>query len=160
MGRWAPKFSARERQAVTSAMVDRGMTAPAVVAAAAAGKLEEGLAPFEISESTARDWAKEARRQQSGDASTSRPDAIADRALAILEQRMDTLEKQATQGAFRTNTANELKRLVQVAHEIKVMKKTPGPRTGRLAGAHGQPERNGDATSDLAQRLLATSDPD
>src|SRR5215211_7458931 len=111
MGRWTPKFDARQQQACTRTALS-GMNAAAVVAAAAAGELEDDLAPFRVSESTVRNWARDARLATTGAdappaapdddiASSSDPDAIADRALAILDKRMAALEEQTERGEFR-----------------------------------------------------------
>jgi hypothetical protein len=60
VGRYSPKLTQDQRDAVVRAVLD-GWSASEVVAAAAAGELD-GLKPFEISETACRDLRREAER--------------------------------------------------------------------------------------------------
>jgi hypothetical protein len=143
MGRFAPKLSDEMREAIRVAAAE-GRTAPEIVKLAAAGGLG-GLRSFDVSESTVRELAGEVRDPAAG-ATTQSPapvDVIATRAQAILEQEMARLEEKAKHG-LKNNEATALKRLLQVAREVKAIQlgfMAPGSRTRRLVD--GQ-QGNGD----------------
>jgi hypothetical protein len=166
VGRFAPKLSAEMREAIRAAAAEGG-SAREIVDLAAAGGLG-GVGPFAVSESTVRELAGEARREHGIAASahnaspapdptghtaldtperTAPIDAIATRAQAIIEQEMARLEQKSKHG-LKTQDATALKRLLQVAREVKAIQLgfvPPGARAKRLLEEHGQPHTgNGD----------------
>jgi hypothetical protein len=166
VGRFAPKLSDEMRKAIRAAAAE-GRSAREIVDLASAGRLG-GLRSFTVSESTVREIAGDARRMHGIAASahnaspaadptghsplnaperTAPIDAIATRAQAILEQEMTRLEQKSKHG-LKTQDATALKRLLQVAREVKAMQLgfvARGPRATRLLDEHGQPQRgNGD----------------
>jgi hypothetical protein len=160
MGRFAPKLSDGMRAAIRAAAAE-GRTGPEIVGLAAAGGLG-GLASFDVSESTVREVAGEAERDPTARSSrVAQPapvDAIATRAQAILEHEMDRLEGKSKHG-LKTQDASALKRLLQVAREIKAIQLgfiPPGPRTTRLLDGHGQPHtgNGGEERSPVLDRML------
>src|SRR4051794_21347150 len=105
MGRFAETYTYEQREALATAYVDRGLTAPQVVELAAAGALTyagERLEPFEARASSVRSYGGALRRRRAGLVKSSlteqaHRDAIealrvrlisaADRELAALERQ-------------------------------------------------------------------------
>jgi hypothetical protein len=62
IGRYDEKHSQEQRDAVIRFQLDGGASAPETAKAAAAGEL--GVPPFEVSPTSCRVWAREARRER------------------------------------------------------------------------------------------------
>ena len=149
MGRWAMELNPRIREILVAAQLEHGMSAAETARAAQAGELE-GLPPTRVSETTCRDLAAEAGREQEPGRRPAPVDAIAARAQAILEREMARLEEKSKHG-LKSPDATALRRLVQVAREIKAMQLGFAPRgraprncsrsmgTGRAEIAHPRP---------------------
>jgi hypothetical protein len=166
VGRFAPKLSDEMREAIRAAAAE-GRTARDIVDLAAAGRLGS-LRSFTVAESTVREIAGEARREHglahgdpapttAGQERTASIDAIATRAQAILEQEMARLEQKSKHG-LKTQDATALKRLLQVAREVKAMQlgfAARAPRATRLLEEHGQPHtgNGGELRSPIMDRI-------
>jgi hypothetical protein len=155
MGRWAPKFDGRQKEACVAA-ADRGMNAAAVVAAAAAGTLEDDLEPFVVSESIVRKWMKQAALGYEPPEPGSEPDPppetdpIADRARRIAEKTVDRIE------AIDNPTGRDLTDLRTALSIIEDVDRRGQRRaTGRKSRRRATRNGDSDAASDLARRLLA-----
>jgi hypothetical protein len=153
MGRWVPNLSQDERDAVTRAMLG-GMTAPEVVAAAAAGELE-GLPPFNISETATRDLRAEAERalpnRGRGTNGAPGPGPPADQSEAAEREYLD--EQIARLRSIKEPTADqfyELKAAMHTRDSIDRRAAKQAARASRLAG-----QEQSDEPSDFANRLLA-----
>jgi hypothetical protein len=151
MGRWAPQHDTRERQACIRAHLD-GTAAAAIVRAAAAGELEDGLEPFAVSESAVRQWAKKAQLKNPGPAPAEpdpppEPDPIDTRVRHIAEKtidRIEALDKPAGKDLADLRTAYSIIDDVNRRQQRRNTRRKSRARDG-----------NTDAASDLAQRLLA-----
>jgi hypothetical protein len=116
MGRYAPNLSNEQREAVTRAMLEDGMSAGEVVELAAAGQL--GLPAFEVSESTARDLRAEAERERdNGTVDDPGPpaDQATAQALAFAEREIARIEALETPSAKELSAYREALRIKQDA---------------------------------------------
>jgi hypothetical protein len=149
----AQQLNPEIRAVLVAAQLEQGMSAAETARAAQAGDLE-GLPPTRVGETTCRNLARAAERergaQSTGDETVPGPanpvvpiDAIATRAQAILEREMTRLEERSEDG-LRNQDATALKRLLQIAREVKAIDQLgspPGLRTRRLVGEHGEPAK-------------------
>jgi uncharacterized membrane protein YccC len=140
------------RGILTAAQLEQGMSAAEAARAAQAGELEN-LPPTKVSETICRELAAQARRASEPKAEAESPapvDWVATRAEAILEREMARLDEAAERGKLKPQDVSHLKRLLQVAREIKAMQLgfiVPGNRTRRLADEPQQENGNGDSES-------------
>jgi hypothetical protein len=154
VGRWAPQHDDQRRQACVRAHLD-GMNAGAIVRAAAAGELEDGLEPFAVSESAVRQWAKRAALGSASPEPDSDPepelDPIDARARRIAEKtvdRIEALDKPAGKDLADLRTAISILDDIDRRQQRRNTRRKPRARSGNSDAAS-------DASSDLAQRLLA-----
>jgi hypothetical protein len=150
----SPVYSDDQRQAIVFAMLDEGRTARAAVTAAAAGEL--GVPAFKIPESTARDIARQARRERglSEVPTLERVASLVDRALMLAEDELERVENVEEVTAKDLSKMRESLRVVNEAARLSAtheLLSRPAPQRGIEPPARKQPE----PPSDLAARLLA-----
>jgi hypothetical protein len=149
---------------LVAAQLEQGLSAAETARAAAAGELE-GLPPTGVSETLCRELAAEARRARGQEAeahvvSPAPVDVIATRAQAILEQEIARYQEKAERGGLKPNDASALKRLLQVAREVKAIRLgflVPGSRSRRLADEQ-RDERNGDGAESAILAAIEESE--
>lgn len=148
VGRFHPKYTDEQREAIARAMNDRRMSAPEAVKAAAEGGLE-GLPSFEMPESTARDIANTARRQPTqpvGDCAAALR-SLQDRGLSLIEEEMTKAEEASERGELSNAQLTRLAKCMRLARslgDLHVTPRSPAP----------EPQQ-GDDHSDVLEELQA-----
>jgi hypothetical protein len=145
------------RGVLVAAQLEQGLSAAETARAAQAGELE-GLPPTKVSETLCRDVAAAARRARGPEVeahvvSPAPVDVIATRAQAILEQEMTRFEEKAKRGGLKRDETIALRRLLQVAREVKAIQLgfvVPGRRMRSLVD-----EQPGSGSSDAESPILA-----
>jgi hypothetical protein len=162
----AQQLNQRIRDVLARAQLEDGLSAAETARKAQAGELE-GLPPTRMSETLCRNVANEAKRRAGGRRTpasageNSAPvDQLAARAQVILEREMDRLEEKAEQGPLGTSDANALKRLLQVAREVKAIELGFVPRGGGRAPQQlgGDQHGNGDTSRSPILEAIAESE--
>jgi hypothetical protein len=126
MGRFAPKFTQDQRQAVARLLLDDGITGVEIVAAAADGI--DSLEPFEISRATVYDIATKERRRREQDAVRAGDHtAILNRVHDVLDRELANIEKRQRHGAALDRGAiSRLKTIHQTySHPTQASRETP-----------------------------------
>jgi hypothetical protein len=147
MGRYSPQYTEVQRSAVVRAVVDEGMTATQAVDAAAAGAL--GIEPFEMPAATSRGLVSE-HRMENGEGSRqledqSAAERIRDRALSILEARVDALSKNPA-----AVDLVELQRIARATREVQKLAFAVSPSDG--PGQLDEERPNSDDFTELLRR--------
>ena len=137
VGRFDPKYTDEQRDAIARAVNDRGMSAPEAVRAAAEGL--DGLEPFTMPESTARDVAGVARQQptQPGADYAAQLRSFQDRGLTLIEQEMTKAEERQKQGDLSNSDWTRLTKLTRFARALSDLHVTP--RSPQAMGNQGSP---------------------
>lgn len=127
MGRFAEVYTPEQRDAITTAILDHDMTAPAACAAAAAGQL--GLSPFTMKVTTARHYAREARKRRLLNVVTQGTSAAVTEYTARLVRiaHLKTLELEQQGAKAPTTEAIQVAKLVQELAKLDAPNKTPKP---------------------------------
>lgn len=169
MGRFDPKYTDRQREAVIAAIVDRGMSAPKACKRAAEGTLEDDLEPFDFPPNTARDYARRERNKRAGRAARAkeqgtiedRLEAFGDRAMAMLEHGLDRLEhkQKKRKQALSSNEIERGRKLTSWARELRSLNRNmPVGKSGTTKRREAEGQQHGppqDPASDLAKRMEA-----
>jgi hypothetical protein len=112
MGRFAPKFTSDQRQAIASLHLDQGMTGTQIVAKAAAGI--DGHNPFEISKPTVYEIAATERRRREQQATLDGDTtAVQARVYKILDRELAGIERQQRRGELDPRALRRLKLIGQ-----------------------------------------------
>jgi len=122
MGRFDPKYSAEQKEAVIAAQVEAGMSSTEAVAYARDGKYE-GLGPFEMPQSTASFLATEERKRRRGDdlkkkskgTPTERLEVATSRLLGVFDTHVQRAEARARRSKTSTPAPVEFDRLRNLA---------------------------------------------
>lgn len=140
MGRWTPKHTDEQRQAVIRAQLEDGLSAEEAVALASTGELWPE--PFEMSATQARELARQARRKGQSPIGNGHPpdDPELATARAVIQEVSKLGAKASNKDLARARTA----RAIIADWERRAARSRPA----RPATADGEP-------SDLAKRLKA-----
>jgi len=163
MGRFDPKYSRRQREAIIGAVLDgsmgRKLNCPQAVELASRGAL--GLSPYQVSLTTAREWCRKERRNREaaklGAAANGAVSNVVEgerrRILAWVHQEIDRLERART-------GKGDVDRAIKLAEVLKRLdtpsKKTTGL-TGTPKGNAGGKKHSGPKASALAERITAAA---
>lgn len=170
MGRFDPKYTQEQNEAMRRAMVDEGMSAQKACAAAKKGEL--GLPPFDYNESTAASnktiWTRTRKKAEELMAGVVHPDSIIEVAESVFRDnkvRLEALTRKTKPTekdyAERYRLLRELRELDALLRRIPPAKTQGGTRAQRQAKAEREatdPHSNGNeegGVSELARSLLA-----
>lgn len=125
MGRYDPRLSDDMRDALVRAQLDDGMSAPEAAKAATAGELGE---PFDVSETTCRTLAREAKRDRPR-AARDEPDEP-DRVRAIAEKTIARVEALDAPASKDLHALQQAQRIVDAADRRMGHRSANAPMTG------------------------------
>jgi hypothetical protein len=162
MGAVTVKYSDAQKTAAVSARLDRGMAYDDVVAAAAAGTLRDGLAPFDIGKRYLEELCgQERRRRRATEIAAAGVDGMAAqmaaRVWALLDKQLKTAENLARRGTLPPERVGALaeatRKASAMARELERGARDAG--RGKTSPARANPENPdaqgaGDFLTDLA----------
>lgn len=160
MGRFDPKYTDEQREAIASAMIDRGMSAPEAVKAASEGL--DGLEPFTVPESTARDIAGAARQQRPPvpiEDYGARLRGIQERGMVLLERELTRVEKSSEQGKLTNPDWTQLTKLMRFGRALRDLGPAPQP-SGAPPAKESAPAPAGGTVDAMLARLNAAGNGD
>lgn len=163
MGINEAKWTATQREAVASAVEDRGIGATEVARLAAAGHIEhEGirLEPFPIPAATVRTYALRLRKTRAGKAAAPIADLEPRDATETLRRRLATLVDDRLAAAERkkkgTTDPEELRQMARAIREFAAIPAKTDPRPAAPgARVNGAPRTEGETKGGLSGPLVA-----
>lgn len=136
MAAFQAKYTPDQREAIASAVIDRGASAPRVVELAAAGQLTDtngtALAPFTVPANTVRSEARKAKKRRQGKAVSELAQAEPRDAVEALRRRLINLGDAmlAAEEKRKPETVDPA-RAREIARYVREAAALPGPKDAR-----------------------------
>jgi hypothetical protein len=155
----APKYTVEQRDAMGIGMVDRGMSADEVKAAAEAGTLERSdgtrLPPFEAPVSSIRSYARTVRQRRAGKASSEAAKLPPRDAVESVRQRLIRMvDLELAFEERKRNGKRDLERIRQLGRAAREAAALPELNAPRPRAPDAQPGGNRTPTGGLAGAIL------
>jgi hypothetical protein len=155
----APKYTVEQRDAMGIGMVDRGMSADEVKAAAEAGMLERPdgtrLPPFEAPVSSIRSYARTVRQRRAGKASSEAAKLPPRDAVESVRQRLIRMvDLELAFEERKRNGKRDLERIRQLGRAAREAAALPELNAPRPRAPDAQPGGNRTPTGGLAGAIL------
>lgn len=159
MAAFQAKYTADQREAIASAVIDRGASAPRVVELAAAGQLTDThgaqLEPFSVPVNTVRSEVRKAKKRRHGEAASTLAKAEPRDAVEALRRRIVTMLDEELGVEERKRKGNrDPERVRQICRAMREAAAIPGPREERKP-APGQRAKDGKAEGGQTRGGLA-----
>jgi hypothetical protein len=133
MAAFQAKYTAEQREAIASAVIDRGASAPRVVELAAAGQLTDShgaaLEPFTVPANTVRSEARKAKNRRQGKAVSELAQLPPRDAIEALRRRLiNAADAMLAQELKRKPADRDPERLRQIGRCVREFAAIPGPK--------------------------------